>query len=64
MLKFTPHYLERHIATAESLPLMEKLIGESAHFYEPSELKNILKKYGFSVEISHHKWRYTVSASL
>lgn len=43
---------------------MEKLLGEPAHFYEPSELKKILERYGFSVNISHYKWRYTASAFL
>ena len=43
---------------------MEKLLGEPAHFYEPCELKKMLERYGFSVNISHYKWRYTASASL
>ncbi|MFT5660698.1 MAG: ubiquinone/menaquinone biosynthesis C-methylase UbiE [Sulfurimonas sp.] len=43
---------------------MEKLLGEPAHFYEPYDLKNMLEGYGFSVEVSHYKWRYVVRASL
>ena len=118
MLKYTPEYVETHIATAEELPfednsfdavligealhhfsnpelafeevvrvlkkdgklfiydfdlgtffgkiicIAEKLLGEPAYFYEPGQLKKILEKYGFCVKINHHKWRYTVSASL
>ncbi|MFA6196408.1 MAG: class I SAM-dependent methyltransferase [Sulfurimonas sp.] len=48
----------------KSICLMEKLFGEPAHFYEPKVLKKILEAHGFSVDIVHHKWRYTVSASL
>jgi len=43
---------------------MEKLLGEPGHFYEVEALKKMLEDYGFTVEISRHKWRYTVSASL
>lgn len=48
----------------KSISTMEKLFGEPAHFYKPKELKKMLEAYGFSVNIVHHKWRYTVSAYL
>lgn len=48
----------------KSICMLEKLFGEPANFYEPSELKQMLEEYGFSVEIMRHKWRYTVSAYL
>ncbi|WP_373002429.1 class I SAM-dependent methyltransferase [Sulfurimonas sp.] len=43
---------------------MEKLLGEPGHFYEVDALKKMLEGYGFRVEVSKHKWRYTVSANL
>lgn len=118
MLKFTPPFLQTHIATAEALPfedssfdaiimgeslhhlrnpelafeevirvlkkngklfiydfdvssflgksicLIEKSLGEPAHFYEPNALKKVLEDYGFCVEISRHNWRYSVIAYL
>ena len=48
----------------KSICLIEKTLGESAHFYEPNALKKVLEGYGFCVEISQHKWRYSVSAYL
>ena len=48
----------------KSIYLAEKVLGEPANFYEPYALKKILEEYGFYVKITHHKWRYTVSASL
>ena len=48
----------------KSICLIEKLLGEPAHFYEPNALKKVLEDYGFCVEISQHKWRYSVSAYL
>ena len=48
----------------KTICMAERLFGEPAHFYDPKELKVMLEKYGFQVSISHHKWRYTVSASL
>ena len=48
----------------KSICLIEKLLGEPAHFYEPTILKEILENHGFSVEMCKHKWRYTVNASL
>ncbi|HUH42781.1 MAG TPA: class I SAM-dependent methyltransferase [Sulfurimonas sp.] len=47
-----------------SIYMMEKLLGEPANFYEPYALKKILEAHGFCVNITHHKWRYTLSASL
>ena len=118
MIKYSPEYLETHIATAEALPfeddsfeailmgealhhfhepqkafeevlrvlkkegklfiyefdpstfmgkficMTEKMLGEPAHFYLSDDLKEILEEYGFSVKISQHNWRYTVSAYL
>jgi len=43
---------------------MEKLLGESAHFYEVHVLKKMLEGHGFYVDVSQHDWRYTVSAYL
>ena len=43
---------------------VEKLLGEPGHFYEPYALKSILESHGFSVKVSSHSWRYTVSAFL
>ena len=48
----------------KSICLIEKSLGEPAHFYEPNALKKLLEGYGFNVEISQHKWRYSVSAYL
>lgn len=48
----------------KSICLAEKLFGEPANFYEPCALKKILEEYGFFVNVTHHKWRYTLSASL
>lgn len=48
----------------KSICLIEKSLGEPAHFYEPNALKKVLEDYGFSVEISRHQWRYSVSAYL
>ena len=48
----------------KSICLIEKSLGEPAHFYEPNALKKVLEEYGFCVEISQHKWRYSVSAYL
>ena len=118
MLKYSEKYVEKHIATAESLPFdddsfdailmgeslhhfddpdvamkevvrvlkkngklfiydfdkrtfmgkslwaMEKLLGEPAHFYELQALKKMLEVHGFTVHVSRHKWRYSVSAVL
>ena len=118
MLKYTPSYVETHVATAESLPfdddsfdavlmgeslhhfrdpdiaikevirvlrkngklfiydfdlntfrgksicMIEKLLGEPGNFYEANALGEVLEGYGFFVDISHHKWRYTLSAYL
>lgn len=44
--------------------IVEKLLGEPSHFYEAYVLKKMLEKHGFSVEVSQHNWRYTVSAYL
>ncbi len=43
---------------------MEKLLGEPGHFYEVESLKKMLESHGFKVEVSKHKWRYIVRASL
>ncbi|MEN4053030.1 MULTISPECIES: class I SAM-dependent methyltransferase [Sulfurimonas] len=43
---------------------MEKTLGEPANFYAPYELKKILERHGFTVEIKHYQWRYTVEACL
>ncbi|QOY55760.1 class I SAM-dependent methyltransferase [Candidatus Sulfurimonas marisnigri] len=48
----------------KSLWAMEKLLGEPAHFYEVHVLKKMLEGNGFTVEVSNHSWRYTVSATL
>ena len=48
----------------KAIYLMEKMLGEPVNFYEPYELKKILEGYGFSVEVSHHKWRFTIGACL
>lgn len=48
----------------KSIFMMEKLLGEPANFYKPIILKEMLEEQGFKVEISYHKWRYTVSACL
>ncbi len=48
----------------KSLCIMEKLLGEPAHFYEVSVLKKMLESHGFCVKVSKYKWRYTVSAYL
>jgi demethylmenaquinone methyltransferase/2-methoxy-6-polyprenyl-1,4-benzoquinol methylase len=40
----------------------EKLLGEPANFFEPSILQEKLKYYGFTVKITKHGWRYTISA--
>ncbi len=47
-----------------ALFLGEKFLGEPGNFYAPKELRELLKKYGFSVSIHNYQWRYTVSASL
>lgn len=44
--------------------VMERVFGEPGNFYEPAVLKEELEEYGFSVSITKHGWRYTVSASL
>lgn len=44
--------------------MAERLFGEPAHFYDPKKLKILLEEYGFKVSITHHKWRYTISAYL
>lgn len=48
----------------KSICTIEKLLGEPGNFYEVHVLKNMLEEHGFSVYISQHKWRYTVSAAL
>ena len=48
----------------KSICMGEKLLGEPGHFYEPEALKNILKGYGFTVEVKRHGWRYTIHAQL
>jgi len=48
----------------KSICLVEKTLGEPGNFYEPNELKRVLEGYGFCVEISQHKWRYSLSANL
>ncbi len=47
-----------------SICFIEKSLGEPGHFYEPNALKKVLQDYGFCVEVSQHKWRYSVSAYL
>ena len=48
----------------KSICYVEKALGEPGNFYEPNELKKVLEGYGFAVEVSNHKWRYSLSASL
>ena len=48
----------------KSICLIEKTLGEPAHFYEPNRLKKELEEYGFIVEVSQHKWRYSLQANL
>lgn len=48
----------------KALCKMEKLFGEPANFYPPELLKKKLESHGFSVEISHFGYRYTVNAQL
>lgn len=55
---------DRGTFLGKSVFFMEKLFGEPANFYEPSVLKEELEKYGFSVTVMKHGWRYTVSAIL
>lgn len=55
---------DRGTFLGKSVCLMERAFGEPANFYEPAALKEELEGYGFSVSITKHGWRYTVSASL
>jgi len=43
---------------------VEKILGEPGNFFAPGILKKILESHGFSVLISQHGWRYTISAEL
>jgi len=40
----------------------ELFLGEPGNFFKPEEIKVVLEKYGFSVEIKQYGYRYTVSA--
>ncbi len=42
----------------------EKLLGEPGNFFVPEILKKKLEDYGFIAEISKHRWRYTIVATL
>ena len=48
----------------KSICMGEKLLGEPGNFFEPEALKSILERYGFSVEVKRHGWRYTIHAKL
>lgn len=43
---------------------IEKLLGEPGNFFAPEVLKQRLESHGFSVQISHHGYRYTIAAQL
>lgn len=43
---------------------VERLFGEPGNFFVPGRLKKLLENYGFSVEVNHFGWRYTISAVL
>jgi demethylmenaquinone methyltransferase/2-methoxy-6-polyprenyl-1,4-benzoquinol methylase len=43
---------------------VEKILGEPGNFLVPGVLKQILEGYGFSVQIDHYGWRYTIDAKL
>lgn len=43
---------------------VEKILGEPGNFFAPGVLKPILESYGFSVQINHYGWRYTIDAKL
>lgn len=44
------------------LSLVERLLGEPAHFYGPDDLKALLTAHGFTVLTLNRAWRYTVEA--
>jgi demethylmenaquinone methyltransferase/2-methoxy-6-polyprenyl-1,4-benzoquinol methylase len=44
--------------------MIEKFLGEPANFYEVNILKELLENHGFTVHVSKHGWRYTMSAIL
>jgi demethylmenaquinone methyltransferase/2-methoxy-6-polyprenyl-1,4-benzoquinol methylase len=43
---------------------VEKILGEPGNFFAPGVLKQLLESHGFSVQINHYAWRYTISAQL
>lgn len=43
---------------------VEKILGEPGNFFAPRVLKPILESHGFSVQINHYGWRYTIDAQL
>jgi len=44
------------------LCLAEKLLGAPGHFYPPDALAAMLEAHGFRIQISRHRWRYTLTA--
>jgi demethylmenaquinone methyltransferase/2-methoxy-6-polyprenyl-1,4-benzoquinol methylase len=43
---------------------VEKIFGEPGNFFPPEVLKKKLESHGFSVDISHYGYRYTIAAQL
>ena len=43
---------------------VEKLLGEPGNFFPPEILKQRLEDHGFSVQVSHYGYRYTIAAQL